>query len=129
MTSTQKVAIVTGAGSGIGKASALALMKVGYAVAFAGMGAATSMVPATITGPSALGRMWRTTWRSAGAPRLLGGLDEFLLAQRQELGAHQARHPTSRSRTTAVSPKPIQFVSSFARRGEHGHCLRTERVG
>jgi NAD(P)-dependent dehydrogenase (short-subunit alcohol dehydrogenase family) len=36
MTSTQKVAIVTGAGSGIGKASALALMKVGYAVAFAG---------------------------------------------------------------------------------------------
>ncbi|MGH7299654.1 MAG: SDR family NAD(P)-dependent oxidoreductase [Candidatus Rokuibacteriota bacterium] len=36
MTSTQKVAIVTGAGSGIGKASALALMKEGYAVAFAG---------------------------------------------------------------------------------------------
>src|SRR4026209_1120970 len=31
-TSTQKVAIVTGAGSGIGKASALALMKEGYAV-------------------------------------------------------------------------------------------------
>jgi len=36
MTSTQKVAIVTGAGSGIGKASALALMKEGYAVVFAG---------------------------------------------------------------------------------------------
>ncbi len=36
MTSTQKVAIVTGASSGIGKASALALMKEGYAVAFAG---------------------------------------------------------------------------------------------
>ena len=35
-TSTQKVAIVTGAGSGIGKASALALMKEGYAVVFAG---------------------------------------------------------------------------------------------
>ena len=32
MTSTQKVAIVTGAGSGVGKASALALMKEGYAV-------------------------------------------------------------------------------------------------
>ena len=30
--------------------------------------AATSMVPATITGPSALGRMWRTTWRSGEAP-------------------------------------------------------------
>jgi NAD(P)-dependent dehydrogenase (short-subunit alcohol dehydrogenase family) len=36
MTSTEKVAIVTGAGSGIGKASALALMKEGYAVVFAG---------------------------------------------------------------------------------------------
>ena len=36
MTDTQKVAIVTGAGSGIGKASALALMKEGYAVALAG---------------------------------------------------------------------------------------------
>ena len=36
MTSTQKVAIVTGAISGIGKASALALMKEGYAVVFAG---------------------------------------------------------------------------------------------
>ena len=36
MTSTQKVAIVTGASSGIGKASALALMKEGYAVVFAG---------------------------------------------------------------------------------------------
>ncbi|HEY7039143.1 MAG TPA: SDR family oxidoreductase [Methylomirabilota bacterium] len=36
MTSTQKVAIVTGAGSGVGKASALALMKEGYAVVFAG---------------------------------------------------------------------------------------------
>jgi len=36
MTSTPKVAIVTGAGSGIGKASALALMKEGYAVVFAG---------------------------------------------------------------------------------------------
>ena len=36
MTGTQKVAIVTGASSGIGKASALALMKEGYAVVFAG---------------------------------------------------------------------------------------------
>jgi NAD(P)-dependent dehydrogenase (short-subunit alcohol dehydrogenase family) len=36
MASTGKVAIVTGAGSGIGKAVALALMKEGYAVALAG---------------------------------------------------------------------------------------------
>ena len=32
------------------------------------MAAATSIVPATITGPSALGRMWRTTWRIGDAP-------------------------------------------------------------
>ena len=36
MTSSNKVAIVTGASAGIGKASALALMKEGYAVTFAG---------------------------------------------------------------------------------------------
>src|SRR3954471_5591877 len=36
MAAPQKVALVTGAGSGIGKASALALMKEGYAVALAG---------------------------------------------------------------------------------------------
>ena len=36
MASSGKVAIVTGAGSGIGKASALALLNEGYAVALAG---------------------------------------------------------------------------------------------
>jgi len=36
MTSSSKIAIVTGAGTGIGKASALALMKDGWSVVFAG---------------------------------------------------------------------------------------------
>ena len=36
MTTTNKVALITGAGSGIGKASALALLKNGYCVVFAG---------------------------------------------------------------------------------------------
>ena len=36
MESTAKVAIITGAGSGIGKATALALLRGGYAVALAG---------------------------------------------------------------------------------------------
>ena len=36
MTITQRVAVVTGAGSGIGRASALALLEAGYAVALAG---------------------------------------------------------------------------------------------
>src|ERR1051325_5522769 len=54
------------------------------------MAAATSMVPATITGPTALGRMWRITWRRGGAPA--ARLHELLLAQGEELGPHQARH-------------------------------------
>ena len=33
---TQKIAIVTGAGTGVGRAAALALMKAGYVVALAG---------------------------------------------------------------------------------------------
>jgi len=36
MNNTEKVAIVTGAGTGVGRAAALALMKAGYAVALAG---------------------------------------------------------------------------------------------
>ena len=36
MNNTDKVAIVTGAGTGVGRAAALALMKAGYAVALAG---------------------------------------------------------------------------------------------
>ncbi len=36
MNASAKVAIVTGAGSGVGKASALALLQAGYAVVFAG---------------------------------------------------------------------------------------------
>ena len=36
MAQLQKVAVVTGAGTGIGKAVALALMKEGYAAALAG---------------------------------------------------------------------------------------------
>ena len=36
MTQTSKIAIVTGAGSGIGKAVAIALLKTGYRVALAG---------------------------------------------------------------------------------------------
>ena len=36
MNNTEKVAIVTGAGTGVGRAAALALIKAGYAVALAG---------------------------------------------------------------------------------------------
>jgi NAD(P)-dependent dehydrogenase (short-subunit alcohol dehydrogenase family) len=36
MTTTEKIAIVTGAGTGVGRAAALALMKAGYVVALAG---------------------------------------------------------------------------------------------
>ena len=45
MASAGKVAIVTGAGSGIGKASALALSREGYAVVLAGRRKELSLVP------------------------------------------------------------------------------------
>jgi len=68
MTESHKVAIVTGAGSGIGRAVALALLKEGYAVALAGRradalagtaalapeGSRTLAVPTDVTDPAAV---------------------------------------------------------------------------
>ncbi len=67
MVAVEKVAIVTGAGTGIGKASALALAKVGYTVALAGRrkealdetakeaaGARTFVVPTNVGDPASV---------------------------------------------------------------------------
>ena len=54
--------------------------------------AATSSEPATMTGPMAFGRMCRTICRDVGRAQAARRLDELLLAQREELGPHQARH-------------------------------------
>ena len=54
MAASQKVALVTGAGTGIGKAVALALMRDGYAVALAGRRRTSSTKPPSegvATGP------------------------------------------------------------------------------
>ncbi len=53
MSSNGKVAIVTGAGSGIGKATALALLKEGWSVALAGRRAAALEQAAKDAGPAA----------------------------------------------------------------------------
>jgi NAD(P)-dependent dehydrogenase (short-subunit alcohol dehydrogenase family) len=82
MTSTvQKVAIVTGAGSGIGKAAAVALVREGYAVAFAGrredslqraiadLGEASSRglaVPTDVTDPESVRRLFERTKQAFG---------------------------------------------------------------
>src|SRR4026208_364419 len=81
MTSTQKVAIVTGAGSGIGKASALALMKEGYAVVCTGRrtavrdpgaaeGKGTSgkslVVPTDVGSPESIKALFATTKQTFG---------------------------------------------------------------
>jgi NAD(P)-dependent dehydrogenase (short-subunit alcohol dehydrogenase family) len=82
MTSTvQKIAIVTGAGSGIGKAAAMALVREGYAVAFAGrrpdslqraiaeLGEASSRglaVPTDVTDPESVRRLFERTKEAFG---------------------------------------------------------------
>jgi NAD(P)-dependent dehydrogenase (short-subunit alcohol dehydrogenase family) len=80
MASAGKVAIVTGAGSGIGKASALALVRAGYAVALAGRrkellegvareagpGALTLAVPTDVADPAAIRALFARTKEAFG---------------------------------------------------------------
>ena len=60
--------------------------------------AATSMVPATIAGPTALGRMWRTTCRNAGAPRLRAASTNSF--------SRRERNCARTSRATGIQRKP-----------------------
>ena len=86
MTSSEKVAIVTGAGSGIGKASALALMREGYAVVLAGRrkdrleaaalegkasGARTLVVPTDVGDPASVKALFAKTKAAFGRLDLL----------------------------------------------------------
>src|SRR5947209_20110219 len=82
----QKVALVTGAGTGVGKAVALALMKEGYAVALAGRrrdkleetaaeGKSTNgrglIVPADVSDPASIRDLFAKTKESYGRLDLL----------------------------------------------------------
>jgi len=86
MTSSEKVAIVTGAGSGIGKAAALALMREGYAVVLAGRrkdrleaaalegkasGARTLIVPTDVGDPASVKALFAKTKAAFGRLDLL----------------------------------------------------------
>ena len=86
MTDTHKIAIVTGAGTGVGRAAALALMSVGYAVALAGRrrdkleevaraGAATPerclVVQTDIADPAAIKALFATVKETFGRLDLL----------------------------------------------------------
>ena len=99
MTSPQKVAIVTGAGSGIGKASALALMKDGWSVVFAGRrkdmleaaasegkatGSQALVVPTDVSNPESIKALFAQTKDTFGRLDLLfnnagGGAPPVLL--------------------------------------------------
>ena len=84
MSANQKVALVTGAGSGIGRASAVALAKAGYAVVLAGRrqealdetaaqsgDAATLAVSTDVGDPEAVGRLFAQTKERFGRLDLL----------------------------------------------------------
>jgi NAD(P)-dependent dehydrogenase (short-subunit alcohol dehydrogenase family) len=85
MASTGKVAIITGAGSGIGKAAALALLKEGYAVALAGRrkemletvareapsGARSLVVPTDVADPASIRALFARTKEAFGRLDLL----------------------------------------------------------
>ncbi|MCW1970138.1 MAG: SDR family oxidoreductase [Anaerolineae bacterium] len=80
-TSPSKIALVTGAGSGIGKASALALLRAGYAVVLAGrradalqatveaageLGQHTLVVPTDVTDPASVRALFEKTVATYG---------------------------------------------------------------
>ena len=80
----RKVAVVTGAGSGIGRAVSLALTRAGYAVALAGRrregleatataaaGADTLVMPCDVTDPAAVERLFEATVQRFGRVDLL----------------------------------------------------------
>ncbi|HZO81500.1 MAG TPA: SDR family oxidoreductase [Candidatus Binataceae bacterium] len=86
MSTSAKVAIVTGAGTGIGKASALALMREGYAVALAGrrkepleataeqakaIGASALVVPADVSDAASVKALFAGTVEAFGRVDLL----------------------------------------------------------
>jgi NAD(P)-dependent dehydrogenase (short-subunit alcohol dehydrogenase family) len=85
MTSDGRIAIVTGAGSGIGKAAALALLQEGYAVALAGRrkdalesvaheakpGARTLVVPTDVGDPASVRALFARTRETFGRLDLL----------------------------------------------------------
>jgi NAD(P)-dependent dehydrogenase (short-subunit alcohol dehydrogenase family) len=86
MTSASKVAIVTGASAGIGKHSALALMKEGYAVTFAGRrkdlleaaaaegqstGSRSLVVPTDVSDPESIRALFARTMEAFGRLDLL----------------------------------------------------------
>ena len=86
MTSTSRIAVVTGAGSGIGKASAVALMKDGWSVVFAGRrkemleaaanegkaaGGRTLVVPTDVSNPESIKALFAKTKDTFGRLDLL----------------------------------------------------------
>ena len=85
MASAGKVAIITGAGSGIGKAAALALLREGYAVALAGRrkdmleavareatpGSRTLVVPTDVADPASIRALFARTKEAFGRLDLL----------------------------------------------------------
>lgn len=88
---TRKVAIITGASAGIGKASAIALLEAGWHVTFAGRraemldkaiaesgehAARALAVPSDVTDPESVRDLFAARWRSSAASTLFSTMPE-----------------------------------------------------
>ena len=128
MNSIDKVAIVTGAGSGIGKASALALLKEGYRVVLAGRrkdalervvadagasGARTLAVPTDVSDPDSVRALFARTKEAFGRLDLLFNNAGDRRPRRPARGSHA----TSSGRPSWTSTSPAR---SCARRRPSG---------
>ncbi len=105
MSAPQKIALVTGAGTGIGKASALALLRAGYGVVLAGRRA--ELLDKAVADAGALGANALAVPTDVGDPASVKALFE---ATRQRFGRLDLLFNNAGSGTPPVSIEDLSFA-------------------